>query len=226
MGKKSKLKKNKTPLVSILTPTFRRSKLLYLLAECIVNQEYPLKKIEWIIVDGENEKEYYNSVPDVINEIKSRYKNLKIIYDLYPMNDKNMIGGLRNRTNELANGEIMVCMDDDDYYCPKRVIDAVKALNYGKLSLAGCSKMYMYDFDTDTFIEFGPFNNNHGVNNTFAYHTFFCEIEEEFPPLLNDEHCGYAWVGNNRYPKPLHPGLFSTINIDTVVEKLKALQSL
>ena len=64
------------------------------------------------------------------------------------------------------------------------------------------------------------------VNNTFAYHTFFCEIEEEFPPLLNDEHCGYAWVGNNRYPKPLHPGLFSTINIDTVVEKLKALQSL
>ena len=64
------------------------------------------------------------------------------------------------------------------------------------------------------------------VNNTFAYHTFFCEIEEEFSPLLNDEHCGYAWVGNNRYPKPWHPGLFSTINIDTVVEKLKALQSL
>ena len=27
----------------------------------------------------------------------------------------------------------------------------------------------MYDFDTDTFIEFGPFNENHGVNNTFAY---------------------------------------------------------
>lgn len=64
------------------------------------------------------------------------------------------------------------------------------------------------------------------VNNTFAYHTFFCEIENEFVPILNDEHCGYAWVGNDRYPKPLHPGLFSTINIDTVVEKLKALQSL
>ena len=64
------------------------------------------------------------------------------------------------------------------------------------------------------------------INNTFAYHTFFCEVDEEFSPILNDEHCGYAWVGNNRYPKPLHPGLFSTINIDTVVEKLKALQSL
>ena len=64
------------------------------------------------------------------------------------------------------------------------------------------------------------------VNNTFAYHTFFCEVEEEFSPILNDEHCGYAWVGNNRYPKPLHPGLFSTINIDNVVEKMKALQNL
>ena len=169
MGKKSKLKKNKTPLVSILTPTFRRSKLLFLLANCIVDQDYPLKKIEWVIVDGENDEEFYDSVPQVINEIKSVYKDLKIIYDLCPMNENNMIGGLRNRTNELANGEIMVCMDDDDYYCPKRVSSAVKALNYGKLSLAGCSKTYMYDFDTDTFIEFGPFNDNHGVNNTFAY---------------------------------------------------------
>lgn len=64
------------------------------------------------------------------------------------------------------------------------------------------------------------------VNNTFAYHTFFCEIEEEFPPILNDEHCGYAWVGDDKYPKPLHPGLFSTINIDNVVEKLSSLKNL
>ena len=64
------------------------------------------------------------------------------------------------------------------------------------------------------------------VNNTFAYHTFFCEIEEEFSPILNDEHCGYAWVGDDKYPKPLHPGLFSTINIDNVVEKLASLKNL
>ena len=64
------------------------------------------------------------------------------------------------------------------------------------------------------------------VNNTFAYHTFFCEIEEEFSPILNNEHCGYAWVGDDKYPKPLHPGLFSTINIDNVVEKLSSLKNL
>jgi 8-oxo-dGTP pyrophosphatase MutT (NUDIX family) len=61
------------------------------------------------------------------------------------------------------------------------------------------------------------------INNTFTYHTFFCEIENEFVPILNAEHCGYAWVGDNQYPKPLHPGLFSTVNFDVVQQKLKSL---
>lgn len=61
------------------------------------------------------------------------------------------------------------------------------------------------------------------VNHTFTYHTFFCAVDSEFTPILNDEHCGYAWVGDNQYPKPLHPGLFSTVNFDVVQKKLKAL---
>jgi 8-oxo-dGTP pyrophosphatase MutT (NUDIX family) len=61
------------------------------------------------------------------------------------------------------------------------------------------------------------------VNHSFTYHTFFCEVENEFIPSLNDEHCGYAWVGENQYPKPLHPGLFSTVNMDIVQEKLTSL---
>lgn len=61
------------------------------------------------------------------------------------------------------------------------------------------------------------------VNHNFNYHTFFCEVNDEFIPTLNDEHCGYAWVGENQYPKPLHPGLFSTVNFDVVQEKLKTL---
>lgn len=60
-------------------------------------------------------------------------------------------------------------------------------------------------------------------NGNFVYHTFFCELESEFIPKLNNEHVGYAWVKEHMYPKPLHPGLFSTINIDIVLEKLKTL---
>lgn len=61
------------------------------------------------------------------------------------------------------------------------------------------------------------------VNNNFTYHTFYCEVEHEFIPKLNEEHCGYAWVEPQHYPKPLHPGLFNTINFDIVQDKLKEL---
>ena len=60
-------------------------------------------------------------------------------------------------------------------------------------------------------------------NNTFVYHTFFCNIDDEFIRKLNDEHCGYAWLNSDVYPKPLHPGLFNTVNFDIVQEKLKNL---
>lgn len=61
------------------------------------------------------------------------------------------------------------------------------------------------------------------VNGTFTYNTFFCSVDEEFKPVLNDEHCGYAWVREDHYPKPLHPGLFNTVNFDIVQEKLMTL---
>jgi 8-oxo-dGTP pyrophosphatase MutT (NUDIX family) len=61
------------------------------------------------------------------------------------------------------------------------------------------------------------------INHSFTYHTFFCAVTNEFIPILNDEHCGYAWVGEGQYPKPLHPGLFSTVNFDIVQEKLNTL---
>jgi 8-oxo-dGTP pyrophosphatase MutT (NUDIX family) len=61
------------------------------------------------------------------------------------------------------------------------------------------------------------------VNNHFTYHTFYCELSEEFMPTLNEEHCGYAWVEFENYPKPMHPGLFNTVNFDVVQDKLKQL---
>lgn len=64
------------------------------------------------------------------------------------------------------------------------------------------------------------------VQNNFTYHTFFCKLENEFIPKLNNEHSGYAWVISTHYPKPLHSGLFNTINFDLVKEKLKLIEGL
>lgn len=63
-------------------------------------------------------------------------------------------------------------------------------------------------------------------NNKFTYHTFLIPVEEEFIPVLNDEHRGYAWCAVEDYPKPLHPGVWRTINFNEVVEKLHTVQKL
>lgn len=58
-------------------------------------------------------------------------------------------------------------------------------------------------------------------NKKFEYHTFLINVEEEFMPLLNDEHSGYAWCKIKEHPKPLHPGVWKTISFDEVLEKIE-----
>ena len=62
-------------------------------------------------------------------------------------------------------------------------------------------------------------------DNQFEYHTWMCVISNEFIPLLNDEHHGHAWIDRGVFPKPMHPGLWSTVNIDSVKKKLAAVES-
>jgi 8-oxo-dGTP pyrophosphatase MutT (NUDIX family) len=59
----------------------------------------------------------------------------------------------------------------------------------------------------------------------FTYHTFFCSVPSEFCPILNDEHIGWAWVQSGKWPKPVHSGLWATINFDIVQDKIKYLEN-
>ena len=63
------------------------------------------------------------------------------------------------------------------------------------------------------------------TKNNFIYETFVNIVEDEFIPNLNHEHVGYAWVDVDHFPKPLHPGLYQTLNIDSINEKIKTLVS-
>jgi 8-oxo-dGTP pyrophosphatase MutT (NUDIX family) len=58
----------------------------------------------------------------------------------------------------------------------------------------------------------------------FEYHTFFCIVDTEFQPILNDEHLGYAWIDSGTWPKPMHPGLWSTVNFDAVQTKILTIE--
>jgi ADP-ribose pyrophosphatase YjhB (NUDIX family) len=75
------------------------------------------------------------------------------------------------------------------------------------------------------FLRLMPIERFTSADNHFEYNTFFCAIEREFIPQLNSEHIAYAWVASGTYPKPLHQGLFSTINFEAVREKLTTIQN-
>jgi len=58
----------------------------------------------------------------------------------------------------------------------------------------------------------------------FEYHTWVCVVAEEFQPTLNHEHLGYAWIDKGTWPKPMHPGLWSTVNIEAIQDKIDTVE--
>lgn len=74
------------------------------------------------------------------------------------------------------------------------------------------------------YLKLMPLEKFTSADGGFAYNTFFCVVEKEFSPELNDEHLGYAWINSGTWPKPLHPGLWSTINFEAVQSKISIIQ--
>jgi len=75
------------------------------------------------------------------------------------------------------------------------------------------------------YIKLVPLEKFTSSDNGFAYHTFFCSVANEFQPVLNEEHIGWAWINSGVWPKPLHPGLWSTVNFEAVQSKISIIQN-
>lgn len=149
------------PFVSVLTPTYNRSKFIPALVECYKSQTYPKDRMEWIVIDDGTEK-----VGELFLSLTKDLPNIRYI----ALDTKLNIGAKRNLLNKEAKGEICVCMDDDDYYCPERVAHAVFKLNsIPGIELAGSSELFLYFTDTGEIIKIGPYGPNHATNGTMAY---------------------------------------------------------
>ena len=57
----------------------------------------------------------------------------------------------------------------------------------------------------------------------FYYNTYVLIVEREFIPKLNHEHAGYAWVELDRWPKPLHQGVKTTLHNKTTRTKIQTI---
>jgi glycosyltransferase involved in cell wall biosynthesis len=113
--------------------------------------------MEWIIIDDGTDK-----IEDLIKDIP------QIKYFKY--DEKMYLGKKRNIMHEKSSGDIIVYMDDDDYYPPERVSHAVETLkNNPQAMCAGSSEMYIYFKHISEMYKFGPYGPNHSTAATFAF---------------------------------------------------------
>ena len=145
------------PFVSICTPTFNRRPFFQMIIKCFENQTYPKERMEWIIIDDGTDK-----IEDLVKVIP------QINYFKY--DEKMFLGKKRNIMHEKSKGDIIVYMDDDDYYPSNRVSHAVETLQLNPQALcAGSSEMYIFFKHILKMYRFGPYAPNHSTAATFAF---------------------------------------------------------
>lgn len=145
------------PFVSVCTPTFNRRPFIPATIKCFNNQTYPKDKLEWIIVDDGTDK-----IEDLVKDIP------QVKY--FKFDTKMTLGKKRNFMHQKARGDVIVYMDDDDYYPPNRVSHAVDKLKANpKILCAGSSQMYIWFNNLRQMWQFGPYGDNHATAGTFAF---------------------------------------------------------
>ena len=166
------------PLVSVCTPTFNRRPFIPAMLQCFAHQTYPRDRMEWIIIDDGT---------DPIEDLVASHPCVKY----FRLEEKISLGKKRNMMHDQARGDIIVYMDDDDYYPPERVSHAVDTLlDHQKrktgIKLAGSSEMCIYfksenlrfsePFPLDPtnqwcgqMVQFCPYGPNHATAATFAF---------------------------------------------------------
>ena len=99
------------PLVSCLTATYGRYKVLQEAVSCFIEQDYPNREL---IILNNHPVPLQCDLPQVTVYNEPGYESL---------------GDCRNRLLELANGEYVRTWDDDDLYLPWAISQGVKWLN-------------------------------------------------------------------------------------------------
>jgi hypothetical protein len=127
-------------------------------------QDYPQDKMELIILDD-------SETP--LKELPVLQDNITYIYQP----EKMLIGKKRNKMNTLANGDIILWMDDDDFYPHNRVSHAVGILNrYSKFKsnvFVTCSKIILYNTRRNSFHEYESSSHKMTTNATLGYYKEF-----------------------------------------------------
>ena len=159
---------SREPLVSVCTVTYQRPGLLELLEQRIRSQTYPHNKIQWVILDDSPEphQHYRKKEEDPAMQPAIKYIHLS---------EKLPLGKKRNESHLYCDGEIIVYMDDDDFYPPSRIQHAVDSLSNSNKEIAGSSILPILCIDNADFLMSKSASENHPSPGTFAFKRSYLE---------------------------------------------------
>ena len=144
--------------VSVICPTYHRHMFIPILIEQFNNQNYQ-GKMELIIFDDSEE-------PYPFDDIKH---DSRIVYK-HDNSKRYMLWEKRNILNDMCNGDIIVCMDDDDISFSNRITYSIEKLNDNpKVMIAGNSSLYIYELLQKQLYVFQSKIKNAILNGTFVY---------------------------------------------------------
>lgn len=166
---------NRSPLVSVLTPTLNRRRFIPAFLRYVRRQDYD-GPLEILVADDGAE-----DLTDLLRtDPRVRYLRLA---------GRIPLGHKRNLLATEARGEFLVHMDDDDFYPSNRVSHAVKRLAQAACPLALASEHYFYQAALDRIFVSGPFGANHGVASTMAYHrSYLASHRFDDDAMAQEEH--------------------------------------
>ena len=184
--------------VSVITATKNRSHFLPALVECYQSQTWPHADMEWIILDDGDVADQEKGqlfIEDWIAETK--IPNLHYFTSCIPV----PTGRKLNELVHMAQGDIIIVMDDDDWYSPHRVASAVAAFRaHPEIGIAGCSKVYMqFEEDPEALWVAGPYHDRHALHCTMAFRKGYFATHS----YDNEEVCAVERQVTNNFTEPM-----------------------
>ncbi|HEY3419606.1 MAG TPA: glycosyltransferase family 2 protein [Methanomassiliicoccales archaeon] len=123
------------PMVSIIIPTFNRKKELLRLLGSIAKLDYPVSRLDVIVVDD-------HSQDGTMEEVKVTFPNVRT----YRHDKERWVSAARNTGISNANGDYLLFIDDDnvmDPECVKNLISTFENPDNGKVGLSGPLMYYL-----------------------------------------------------------------------------------
>ncbi|QMJ02407.1 glycosyltransferase family 2 protein [Citrobacter freundii] len=170
------------PFVSVVTPTWNRAAFLPWLLYMFRYQDYPADRRELVILDDSPQ----SHLPLIEQLTQGKPGAFNIRYIHHP--ERLALGKKRNMLNELAQGEYILCMDDDDFYPADKITYTLAMMQRHRALISGSDQIPIWYSHINRIFKTHRFGPQNILNGTFCYHRNYlkkhryddeCNLSEE-----------------------------------------------